>query len=63
MSEAKTYIGTYKVVKIYRSSHKRVLIERNLSREQAQRLVNTYPDKINSMVVFEKQFTASKFYI
>ena len=56
------YIGTYKVVKIFRKSNRRELIRRNLSIDEAKRLVNSYPDKNNSMVVFYKQFTAAKYY-
>ena len=57
-----THSGPYKVVKIFRISKRRQVIERNLTREEAKRLVNTYPDSNRSMVVFCKQFTASKFY-
>ena len=56
------YIGTYKVVKIFRKSNRRELIRRNLSIDEAKRLVNSYPDKNNSMIVFYKQFTAAKYY-
>jgi len=62
-NDEKTYIGTYKVVKIFRLSQRRQILERNLTREQAKRVVNSYPDKNNSMVVFYKQFTADKYYI
>ena len=56
------YIGTYKVVKIFRKSNRRELIRRNLTIDEAKRLVNSYPDKNNSMIVFFKQFTAAKYY-
>ena len=56
------YIGTYKVVKIFRKSNRRELIRRNLTIDEAKRLVNSYPDKNNSIIVFFKQFTASKYY-
>ena len=56
------YTGTYKVVKIFRKSNRRELIRRNLSIDEAKRLVNSYSDKNNSMVVFYKQFTAAKYY-
>jgi hypothetical protein len=56
------YIGTYKVVKIFRKSNRREIIRRNLTIDEAKRLVNSYPDKNNSMVVFFKQFTALKYY-
>ena len=57
-----TYSGPYKVVKIFRISKRRQVIERNLTREEAKRLVNNYPVSTRSMVVFYPQFTASKFY-
>ena len=63
MNSEKKYTGTYKVVKLFRVSHKRELIERNLTRSEAQRLVQSYPDNNNHMVVFYKQFTADKYYI
>ena len=56
------YIGTYKVVKIFRKSNRRELIRRNLTIDEAKRVVNSYPDKKNSMVVFFKQFNALKYY-
>lgn len=45
----------YKVVKIMRVSGRRQILERNLSREEAMRVVNRYPDSSRSMVVFYKQ--------
>ena len=45
----------YKVVKIFRVSCRREIIERNLTIEQAKRVVNSYPDSKKSMVVFTKQ--------
>ena len=59
----KKYIGTYKVVKIFRVSRRREVLQRNLSREEAKRLVNSYPNSERSMVVFMKQFTADKYYV
>jgi hypothetical protein len=56
------YIGTYKVIKIFRKSNRREIIRRNLTIDEAKRIVNSYPDKNNSMIVFFKQFTASKYY-
>ena len=58
----KTYIGTYKVMKIYRKSNRREVIRRNITREDAKLLVNSYPDSYTSMVVFTKQYTADKYY-
>lgn len=63
MTQEKQYIGTYKVYKVMRNSRRRVIIRRGLTREQAKALVNSYPDSNRSMVVFDKQFTASKYYI
>jgi len=57
-----TYIGNYKVVKIFRKSNRREIIRRNLTIDEAKQLVNSYPDSNTSMVVFYKQFTASKYY-
>jgi len=56
------YTGTYKVVKIFRKSNRREIIIRNLTIDEAKRVVNSYPDKNNSMVVFSKQFNALKYY-
>ena len=60
--ENNTYIGTYKVYKVYKNSRRREVIERGLTREEATRLVNSYPDRSNSMVVFDKQFTSAKYF-
>jgi hypothetical protein len=45
----------YKVYKIFRRSNRRVIIRKNLTRNEAIILVNSYPDKNTSMVVFDKQ--------
>ena len=58
----KIYIGTYKVYRVFRVSRRRQVIARGLTREQAMRLVQSYPDSKRSMVVFDKQFYADKFY-
>lgn len=57
------YIGTYKVVRIYKKSGKSQLIEKDLSLEDAKKLVNSFPDSALSMVVFKKQFSASKYFV
>lgn len=62
-NEEKTYIGTYKVVKIFRKSQRREVIERDLTRDEAKRLVNSFPSNSRSMVVFMKQFTSDKYYV
>lgn len=63
MNSEKTYIGTYKVTKYFRKSGRRQILERGLTREQAQRVVNSYPDSNSSLVGFDKQFTADKYFI
>lgn len=45
----------YKVVKVFRVSGRREVIRKNLTREEAMQLVNSYPDSNRSMVVFFKQ--------
>jgi hypothetical protein len=45
----------FKVVKIMRKSRRREILERNLTKEQAMRVVNRYPDSSRSIVVFERQ--------
>jgi hypothetical protein len=45
----------YKVVKIFRVSGRRQVLERNLTRDEAMRVVNRYPDSSRSMVVFFRQ--------
>ena len=60
--ETLTYTGTYKVVKIFRKSHRKEILRRGLTRDEAMRVVNSYPDSNTSMVFFCKQFTAAKYY-
>ena len=56
-----TFLGSiednekYKVVKVLRVSRRQEVLERNLTREEAKRVVNRYPDSSRSMVVFMKQ--------
>ena len=47
--------GLYKVVKIMRISHRREVLRINLTRDEAQRVVQSYPDSTRSMVVFYEQ--------
>jgi hypothetical protein len=58
----KQYFGPYKVVKIFRVSGRHQVLERNLTREEAQRVVQSFPDSNRSMVVFYKQFDRPEFY-
>ena len=57
------YIGTYKVVKIYRKSNRRQIIDRGLTIEEAKEVVSSYPDSYNHIVCFMKQFSASKYFV
>ena len=61
-TDNKIYIGTYKVVKIFRVSQRRNTLRRGLTLDEAKRVVNSYPNSNRSMVVFYKQFTADKYY-
>jgi hypothetical protein len=63
MSEEKKYIGTYKVVKIFRESCRRQVLERGLTLEEARRVVNSYTDSQQHMVVYCKQFYADKYFV
>ena len=63
MDDNKTYIGTYKVYKVFKVSRRRQMIARDLTRDEAKALVNRYPDSNTSMVVFDKQFAADNYYI
>jgi hypothetical protein len=63
MKTEKKYIGTYKVVKIFRISGRRQILERGLTLEQAKRVVERNENNQNSMIVFYKQFTADKYFI
>ncbi len=42
----------YKVIKIFRKSGRRVLLETNLTLDEAKRVVNRHPSNNSSMVVF-----------
>jgi hypothetical protein len=56
------YTGTYKVYKVFRKSQRRQIIQKGLTRDEAKRLVNAFPDSSRSMVVFDKQFSADKYF-
>ena len=45
----------YKVVKIFRKSARRVLLAKNLTREKAVRMVNSYANNKHHMVCFYNQ--------
>ena len=61
--DKKTYIGPYEVYKVFRKSRRREIIERGLTKQEAIRLVDSYPDSSRSMVCFEKQFSADKYFV
>ena len=62
-TDNKTYIGTYKVVKIFRVSQRRQTLRSGLTLDEAKRIVNSYPNSNRSMVVFTKQFYADKYFV
>lgn len=45
----------FKVVKIGRKSCRRKILERNLTEQEAQRVVNRYPTSNRSMVIYTRQ--------
>jgi len=51
-----TPTGLYKVVKIQRVSGNRRILKKDLTESEAQRIVQSYPDSENSMVVYMKQY-------
>ena len=61
--EKKTYIGTYKVVKIFRKSQRRQVLKRGLTRDEAIRVVKSFPNSKTSMVVFFKQYWSDKYFV
>lgn len=58
----KLYIGPFKVVKLFKVSGRRQVLRRGLTRDEAKRVVSSYPDSSRSMVVFMKQFSANKYF-
>ena len=56
------YTGTYKVYRVFRKSGRRQTIDKGLTRDEAMRIVRSFPDSNTSMVVFDKQFTADKYF-
>jgi hypothetical protein len=45
----------YKVVKFMRVSNRRQILRRGLTRDEAIRVVNSYPDSNRSLVGFERE--------
>ena len=62
MKAEKVYIGTYKVVKVFRVSRRKEVLRRGLTRDEAIAVVNSYPSKSQSIVCFDKQFSADKYF-
>jgi len=60
--EAKKYIGTYKVYRVFKVSRRREILRRGCTREEAISIVNRYENSNRSMVCFDRQFTADKYY-
>lgn len=58
----KKYIGTYKVIKFYKSGRNKIL-HRGLTRDEAKRKTMTYKSTANSFVGFDKQFYAEKYFV
>ena len=58
----KIYIGTYLVFRVFKKSRRREIIRRGLTRQDAIKLVGSFSDKTTSMVCFDKQFYADKYY-
>lgn len=52
---AQTDANKYKVFKVMRKSHRQTTIARNLTLEEAQRLVQSFPDSNRSMVCYARQ--------
>jgi len=46
---------TYKVIKFFRVSGRRQILRRGLTRDEAKRVVNSYPDSNHSLVGFEHE--------
>lgn len=61
-STEKTYIGTYKVTKVFFKSRRREVIKRGLTLQEARDLVNSYPDSSTSLVCYSKQFYSDRYY-
>lgn len=63
MNSEKKYTGNYKVIKLFRKSRRREVIQRGLTIEEAQRVVKRYKSSNTSMVIFTKQYWSDKYFI
>lgn len=58
----KQYVGTYKVVKVFRISARKKILERGLTLDEAKRVVKRFPNSTRSMVFFTQQHRSEKYY-
>lgn len=63
VSKPKQYIGTFKVVKVFRKSMRKQILNRGLTEKEAQRVVKSYPNRTTSLVFYTKQFSADKYFV
>ena len=45
----------YKVFKVYRKSRRKIILQRNLTIDDAKKIVNAFPNSEKSMVCFTEQ--------
>ncbi len=45
----------YKVFRVYRNSERKTILRRNLTKDEAKKMVNAFPDSKKTMVCFTKQ--------
>jgi hypothetical protein len=50
--KVKEYLQLYKVVRVFRKSGRRSVIERELTEPEAQRIVRSFPNNSRSMVTY-----------
>jgi len=48
-------VEKYKVFKVYRKSGEKIVLQRDLTKKQAIKIVNAFPDSEKTMVCFAKQ--------
>ena len=58
----KIYTGPYKVVKRFFKSDRKEVLGRGLTREEAMRMVDSFPDSPRNMVTLDKQYSSNKYY-
>ena len=60
MEEPQKLYKVYKIGRKYGMSGRRKLLGKNLTEEEAQRIVRRYPDSSRSMVLYTRQHVAEK---